>query len=137
MSIPLALMDAIRRFAAARGSPRVIEKRTYVFIRVPFSFRGNGHARKAPITQDLIGNGSHANGTRTQALLSTIAALERAPSRTTSERELSGDRELNSKLMWTWFLPNPLWPPNKSNRNPINLFRFWKNDFNAKTRRNN
>ena len=103
MNIPLALMDAIRRFTAARGSPRVVEKRTYVFILVPFSFRGNGHARKARITRDLIGNGSHADGTRTDAFLSTVAARDRASSRMTSEPDLSDNRELNYDLMWTWF----------------------------------
>jgi hypothetical protein len=111
MNIYLVFTDAIRRFAARRQSPRVVEKRTYVFIFVPFDFRGNGHARKAPITRDLIGNGSHTDGTRTDALFSTIAALDRAPPRITSERDLSGDQELNYELMWTWFLRNPLWPP--------------------------
>jgi hypothetical protein len=113
MNIPLALMDAIRRFTAARGSPRVIEKRTYVFIRVPFSFRGNGHARNVPITQDLIGNGSHADGTRTDAFFSTVAARDRASSRTPPEADLRDNRELNYDLMWTWFLPNPLWSPKR------------------------
>jgi len=113
MNIPLALMDAIRRFTAARGSPRVVEKRTYVFILVPFSFRGNGHARKARITRDLIGNGSHADVTQTDALFSTNAARDRASSRMTSEPDLSDNRELNYDLMWTWFLPNPLWSPKR------------------------
>jgi hypothetical protein len=111
MNIPLALMDAIRRFAARRGSARVIENRTYVFILVPFNFRGNGHARKAHSTQDLIGNGSHADVTRTDALFSTNAARDRASSRMPSEPDLSDNRELNYDLMWTWFLPNPLWKP--------------------------
>jgi hypothetical protein len=111
MNIPLALLDAIRRFTAARGWPQVVEKRTYVFILVPFSFRGNGHVRKACITQDLIGNGSHADGTRTDAFLSTVAARDRVSSRMTSEPDLSDNRELNYDLMWTWFLPNPLWSP--------------------------
>ena len=46
LNIRLLLMDAIRRFAARRQSPRVVERRTYVFILVPFDFRANGHARK-------------------------------------------------------------------------------------------
>jgi hypothetical protein len=118
MNIPLALMDAIRRFTAARRSPRVVEKRTYVFILVPFSFRGNGHARKARITRDLIGNGSDADGTRTDAFLSTVAARDRASSRMTSEPDLSDNRELNYDLMCTWFLPNPLWSP-KRRKQPL------------------
>jgi hypothetical protein len=116
MNIPLALMDAIRRFTAARGSPCVVERRTYVFILVPFSFRGNGHARKARITRDLIGNGSHADGTRTDVFLSTVAARDHASSRMTSEPDLSDNRELNYDLMWTWFLPNPLWAPSRRKR---------------------
>lgn len=38
---------------------------------------------------------------------------------------------------WTWFLPNPLWPPNKIKWNFVNRFRFGLNGFNAKTRREN
>jgi hypothetical protein len=107
MNIPLAMMDAIRRFAAGRRSPRVVEKRTYVFILVPFNLRGNGHTSKAHITQDLIGNGS-PDAMRADALVSTIAALDHTSSRTTAERDLNTPVELNHDLMWTWFLPNPL-----------------------------
>jgi hypothetical protein len=136
MNIPLALMDAIRRVAARRESPRLVENRTYVFILVPFDFRKNGNARKAHIASDLIGNGSHVDDTRADALFSTIAALDRASSRITSETDLSDDRELNYDLMWTWFLPNPLSPPNKSNCDPASLFPFGLNGFNTnKTRR--
>ena len=108
MNIPLAITDAIRRFAAGRRSPPVVEKRTYVFVLVPFNLRRNGRTRKAHITQDLIGNDSRPDGTRADALFSTIAALDRTSSRTTSEPDLSDDWELNYDLMWTWFLPNPL-----------------------------
>jgi hypothetical protein len=127
-------MDAIRRFAAGRRSPRVVEKRTYLFILVPFNLRRNGHVRKAHITQDLIGNGSCPDGTRAEAVLSTIAALDRTSSRTTAERDLNNSPELNHDLMWTWFLPNPLWPPNKSEWKLLDLFRFGLNGFKPKTR---
>jgi len=103
LNIRLLLMDAIRRFAARRQSPRVVERRTYVFILVPFDFRANGHARKR-----------HADDPRTNGLFSTLAALNRAASRTTAERDLNNAPGLNHDLMWTWFVPNPLWPPNKS-----------------------
>ena len=135
LNIRLLLMDAIRRFAARRGSARVIENKTYVFILVPCGFRGNGHARKPHITQDLIGNSRHADATRTDALFSTNAALNRAACRTTAERDLNNAPGLNHDLMWTWFLPNPIWSPNKSKWNFVNLFRFGLNGFNAKTRR--
>ena len=116
MNIHLALMDVIRRFTAGRKSPHVIEKRTYVFILVPFNFRGNGHARKAHITRDLTGNGSHADRTGTDALFSSVTAFDRASSSMTSEPDLSDDRELNHNLMWTWFLRNPLSAPKISDR---------------------
>ena len=117
LNIRLLLMDAIRRFAARRQSPRVVERRTYVFILVPFDFRANGHARKTELEQDLIDNSRHADDPRTNDLFSTLAALNRAASRTTAERDLNNVPGLNHGLMWTWFLPNPLWPPNKSKWN--------------------
>ena len=117
LNIRLLLMDAIRRFAARHGSARVSENRTYVFILVPFGFRGNGHARKTELEQDLIDNSTHADDPRTNGLFSTLAALNRAASRTTAERDLNNAPGLNHDLMWTWFLPNPLCPPNKSKWN--------------------
>jgi hypothetical protein len=109
MSIRLALMDMIRRFVAPRGSPYLVEK-TYVFILVPFDFRGNGHAKKAEVTQNSISNDSQANSRRT-ATFSAIIAPESAPAITTPERHLKDEPEPNYDLMWTWFLPNPLGPP--------------------------
>jgi hypothetical protein len=117
LNIRLLLMDAIRRFAARRGAARVSENRTYVFILVPCGFRGNGHTRKTELEQDLIDNSRHADDPRTNGLFSTLAALNRAASRTTAERDLNNAPGLNYDLMWTWFLPNPLWPPNKSKWN--------------------
>ena len=113
LTIRLLLMDGIRRFAARRQSQRVVERRTYVFILVPFDFRANGHVRKTELEQDLIDNSRHADDPRTNGLFSTLAALNRAASRT-AERDLNNALGLNHDLMWTWFLPNPLWPPNKS-----------------------
>ena len=68
LNIRLLLMDAIRRLAARRQSPRVVERRTYVFILVPFDFRANGHARKTELEQDLIDNSRHADDPRTNGL---------------------------------------------------------------------
>ena len=116
LNIRLLLMDAIRRFAARRQSPRVVERRTYVFILVPFDFRANGHARKTELEQDLIDNSRRADCPRTNGLFSTLAALNRAASRT-AERDLNNALGLNHDLMWTWFLPNPLCPSNKSKWN--------------------
>jgi hypothetical protein len=116
LHIRLLLMDAIRRFAACRQSRRVVERRTYVFILVPFDFRANGDARKTELEQDLIDNSRHADDPRTNGLFSTLAALNRAASRT-AKRDLNNALGLNHDLMWTWFLPNPLCPPNKSKGN--------------------
>jgi len=116
LNIRLLIMDAIIRFAARRQSSRVVERRTYVFILVPFDFRANGHARKTELEQDLIDNSRRADCPRTNGLFSTLAALNRAASRT-AERDLNNAPGLNHDLMWTWFLPNPLWPLNKSKWN--------------------
>ena len=113
LNIRLLLMDAIRRFPARRQSPHVVERRTYVFILVPFDLRANGHARKTELEQDLIDNSRRADCPRTNGLFSTLAALNRAASRTAG-RDLNNALGLNHDLMWTWFLPNPLWPPNKT-----------------------
>src|SRR5689334_16652185 len=99
MNISLALMDAIRRFAARRGLPRVVEKRTYVFILVPFNFRGNSHATSAELEQRLIDISGSADDSRTNALFSTLVP---AGSSTTAERDLNNPPELNYELMWTW-----------------------------------
>ena len=117
LNIRLLIMDAIIRFAARRQSSRVVERRTYVFILVPFDFRANGHARKTELEQDLIDSSRHADDPGTNGLFSTLAALNRAASRTTAERDLNNALGLNHDLMWTWFLPNPLCLPNKSKWN--------------------
>ena len=114
LTIRLLLMHRIRRFAARRQSQRVVERRTYVFILVPFDFRANGHVRKTELEQDLIDNSRHADDPRTNGLFSTLAALNRSAFRKTAERDLNNALGLNHDLMWTWFLLNPLWPPNKS-----------------------
>jgi len=135
LNIRLLLIDAIRRFAAQCQSPRLVESRTYVFILVPFDSRANGHARKTELERGLIDNGRHADDPWTSGLFSPLAALNCAASRTTAGRDLNNGPGLNPDLMWTWFLPNPLWPPNKSKWNFANLSRFGLNGFNAKTRR--
>jgi hypothetical protein len=111
MNIPLALIDAVKRFAARHGSPRVVEKTTCVFLLVPLDFRGNGHGRKTKLEQDLIHKGGHADSAWTDALFSTLTALDRAAPGAVPDEDLNTASELNYDLMWTWFLPNPLWPP--------------------------
>jgi hypothetical protein len=96
LNIRLLLMDAIRRFAARRQSLRVVERRTYVFILVPFDFRANGHARKTELEQDLIDNSRHTDDPRTNGFFSTLAALNCAASRTTAERDLNNAPDLTT-----------------------------------------
>jgi hypothetical protein len=47
------------------------------------------HARKTELEQDLIDNSEHADDPRANGLFSTLAALNRAASRTTAERDLN------------------------------------------------
>jgi hypothetical protein len=137
MNVRLPVMGAIRRFAARRESPRVVEKRTYVFILVPFNSCGNGHAKKSELEQDLLDNGSRAGSAWTGAVFSTLTALDRAATGAVPDEDLNNASGLNHHLMWTSFLRNPLWLPNKSNQNSVNPFRFGQMAFNAKTRREN
>jgi len=113
MNFYSATLETFRRFAARRRSRRTVEKRTYVFIFVPGAFGGNGRARKTEIAQNLIDNDSDSDGARKDAL-STLTAPDWAEVRTlrktTGARDVNDESELNYDLLWTWFLPNPLWP---------------------------
>jgi len=112
MNFYSATIESVRRFAARRRVPRVIEKRIYVFILVPSDFRGNGHAKRAEVAQNLI-DGHSVDGTcnRTDGELSAINCTK--TSEQTGEHALNDEPQLNFDLMWTWFLPNPLWAPKK------------------------
>ena len=74
MNLYSSACETLRLFIERHRASGTVEKRTYVFIFVPFDPRKNGHAIKADI--------------------------------------VSGDEQQpNYDLMWTLFLPNPLWPP--------------------------
>ena len=77
-------MHKVRQFVVPPWHPRIVERKTYVFILVPFDFK-NGHAKKADVAQHVLAN------------------------------HIDDDRELNSDLTWTWFLPNSLPLPKKGN----------------------
>jgi hypothetical protein len=141
MNISLALIDAIRRFAARRGLLRVVEKRTYVFILVPFNFRGNSHATSAELEQRLIDISGSADESRTNALFSTLGPFNPAGSSTTAERDvdlvsaesMAAEQEqmeplLRSASRVTFNLVAPFF---------LNFFRLGPNGFNTKTRREN
>ena len=111
MNFYSATFETFRWFAARRRSSRTVERRTYVFILVPFHFNGNGRARPAEIAHSLIDDGSNNDAFST---LTALDCIEICPqTKTTGVREVNGEAELNYNLMWTWFLPNPLWQPKK------------------------
>jgi len=114
MNIPFVLKGAIKRFAARCGSPRVVEKTTCVFILGPLDFRQNGHAKKPELEPNLIENRRHDTGAWTGLLSSTLSALDRAALRVVPDEDLNNTSNLNYDLMWTWFLPNPLWLAKRS-----------------------
>src|SRR5947207_12310262 len=100
MNLYSVTLETIRRFAARRRLPRVVEKRIYVFILVPFDFRGNGHAKRSDIAGDLIEKRSDFDGTRNDGTLRLSG--DRTPkSKTTGDQ--NDEPQLNFALMWTWF----------------------------------
>jgi hypothetical protein len=114
MNLYSATVETIRRFAARRRLPCVIEKRTYVFILVPFDFRGNGDAKRTEVGRNLIYKRSDFGAAQddTEAGLAAVDCTHsRVSGKTTGHRNLDNEPQLNFDLMWTWFLPNPLWPP--------------------------
>ena len=106
MSFFSATIDAFRGFAARSPAPRTIEKRIYVFVLVPTSARGNGQAKRADFGQRLANTKELVNDARIEQL--TDRAFGRVDFAANPH-----EPKLNYDLMWTWFLPNPLWPPKR------------------------
>jgi hypothetical protein len=104
MNVYSATFNIFRRFAALHRAPRTIEKRTYVFILVPFNFHGNGHAKRADVVQPLIDIETESNRRAGES----AAANARVSADAITECD---EPQLDYNLMWTWLLPNPLWPP--------------------------
>jgi hypothetical protein len=114
MNLYSATMDTFRRFAARHRRPRI--KRTYVFILVPFDYSRNGSAKKAEVGQHLLDNHADSDNARRGAITGLTAFNRpqiRALGESTNGRELNDEPKLNFDLMWTWFLPNPLWKPKR------------------------
>ena len=106
--------DTLRGFAARHRAPCVVEKRAYVFVLVPFDFSNNGNAKRAEITQDLVKDHSdfeRAANHKPLALRAIGRGAILAATNTTTEMDVANEPELDFRLMWTWFLPNPLWKP--------------------------
>ena len=114
MNLYSAVIDTLRRFTAHYRAPRVVEKRTYVFFLVPFDFSKNGDANNAEVAQGLINGHSGfdraANYTPRGPLALGRGEIGCA-TETTPDGDLDNEPQLDSRLMWTWFLPNPLWKP--------------------------
>lgn len=117
MNLYSAAIDTLRGFAARHRAPRVVEKRTYVFVLVPFNFPKNGSAKKAEVAQGLINSRSDFDPAANYMLVAPAALSRgeiRRATKTTAEGDVDDEPQLDFRLMWTWFLPNPLWPPNRS-----------------------
>jgi hypothetical protein len=111
MNLYSATMDTFRRFATRHRRPRIAEKRTYVFILVPFDFSKDGSAKKAEVAIHLFDN--HIDSGARSYTMAGLTAVDhdqiRASAGSTNGRDVNDGPKLNFDLMWTWFLPNPLW----------------------------
>jgi hypothetical protein len=116
MNLYSIAIDTLRRFAGRHRAPRVVEKRTYVFFLVPFDFSTDGSPRKAEVAQGLINDHSDFDRAMNYALAAP-PALGRgeisSATRTTTEADVADEPHIDFRLMWTWFLPNPLWKPKR------------------------
>jgi hypothetical protein len=108
MNLYSVAIDALRGFANRHRAPRAVKRRTYVFVLVPFDFSKNGNAKRAEITQDLIKD--HSDFERAVNYTPRAPrALVHGATKTTAEVDVADEPQLDFRLMWTWFLPNPLW----------------------------
>jgi hypothetical protein len=111
MSLYSVPIETLRRCAAGHRAPRTVKQRTYVFFLVPFGFSKNGNAKKAEIPQGLINGHTEFDRTANYTLRSPLA-LRRGEiggaTETTPDGNVDYEPQLDSQLMWTWVLPNPL-----------------------------
>jgi hypothetical protein len=114
MNLYSVAIDALRRFPARHRAPRAEKKRTYVFFLVPFDFSKNGDVKKAEIAPGLIKDHSDLDRAASYTPPAPLA-LGRGEicvaTKITTEVDVADEPQLNFRLMWTWFLPNPLWKP--------------------------
>ena len=111
-----AAIDTLRRFAARYRAARVVEKRAYAFVLVPFDFSQNGSGKKAEVALGLINDHSDFNRVVNYTLAASPAlgrADIRGATETTGDGDVDEEPPLDFRLMWTWFLPNPLWEPQR------------------------
>jgi hypothetical protein len=116
MNLYSGAIDALRRFAARHRAPRAVKQRTYVFVLVPFEFSKNGDTKKAEIAQDLIKDHSDFERAAKYIPCAPLALRRgeiRGATETTADGDVDNEPQLDFRLMWTWFLPNPLWKPKR------------------------
>jgi len=113
MNLYSVAIDTLRGFAA-RQAARLVKRRTYVFVLVPFDFSKKKKKKRAEMTQDLVKDHSDSQCAANYKPL-VLRAIGRgailAATNTTTEMDVANEPELDFRLMWTWFLPNPLWKP--------------------------
>jgi hypothetical protein len=111
MSLCSAAIETLRRFAAGHPAPRAVKQRTYVFFLAQFGFSKNGNAKNAEIPKGLINGHTEFDRTANYPLRSPLA-LRRGEiggtTETTPDGNVDYEPQLDSRLMWTWVLPNPL-----------------------------
>jgi hypothetical protein len=116
MNLHSAGIDILRRFAARHRAPRLAKKRTYIFFLLPFDFSKNGDAKKVEIAQGLINGHSDFDRAANYTLVAAPALGHgeiRGATKTTGDGDVDDEPQLDFRLMWTWFLPNPLWKPKR------------------------
>jgi hypothetical protein len=116
MNVYSVAMDTLRGFAVRRRTARAVKRRTYVFVLVPFDFSKNGDAKKAEIAQGIIKDHFDIERAANYTPPAT-RALGRgeipAATKTTAGVDVDHEPQLDFRLMWTWFLRNPLWKPKR------------------------
>ncbi|SRR6266851_191529 len=116
MNLYSAAIDTFRGFATRHRAPCLAKNRTYVFFLVPFDFSKNGSAKKAEVAQGLINGHSEFDRADNYTLAAPLALGRgeiRRAIKTTGEGDVDDEPQLDFRLMWTWFLPNPLWKPRR------------------------
>ena len=105
-------VNAVRQFARRSRRPRVVERKTIIFILVPLDSSKFDGTKRASVAQDGIDSSGTSEGEPKQKLFnilasdcSEISGLNGHAVRVDADDPI----ELDSRLMWTWFLPNPLW----------------------------
>ena len=108
-NISSATMHKFKQFVARHRRPRVVGRKTYVFILVPFDPSEFGWVKRTEVAQPLINGHNGSDVERHEFGLSSPQRLraEVIDSRLEARNADPDDEaELDFRLLWTWFLPN-------------------------------